>query len=86
MTWEVIHETALELRRSKSFKELCKELNIEHFDRSVIENGAPRPLTKLETMLSAIVGHSVRLHGPLSGLADQVLRREEKALVSSSIL
>ena len=45
------------------------------------DDGRIRQLTQLEAILCSVIGHSVRLRALPSALADQVLRRGEKALI-----
>ena len=66
---------------SGSFPPICAELDVEPFVQETEENGEIRQLTQLEAMLCAMIGHSVRLRALLSALADQVLRKQENALV-----
>jgi hypothetical protein len=81
VTYHLVGKISDQLRRSPEYRSTCAELGVKPFVTDIVEDEAQRELTRIEAALTGVTGHSIRLRALLSALADQVLRKGEKALV-----
>jgi hypothetical protein len=80
LTYKLAGTITAELRFSDSLKETCADLQIVPFTRDTIEEPNMK-MSVVETVLSTILGYSVRLRAVIAVVADQVIRCQEKAIL-----
>ena len=78
---EIALAVAKEISQSADMADACAELGVSCLRTNIVDGDRARPMSEVEAMLSTIVDCGVRLRALLSVLADQVLRRREKALL-----
>ena len=82
ITHALLRDVTIELRKSQALRDMCEELGVEPFSRETLRRRADGTTAGvMDVVLGTVVGHSVRLRALLAGMADDVIRRQEKVLV-----